>query len=76
MGSLTQFAYLPQILIDGFPEIFIPPEEEEDDSGGDDDDGGSSGGSIDPVSLGLPADINLDNLPVGIVPDDLVGLYI
>ena len=58
------------ILRENFPEIF--PE----DSGGDDDDGGSSGGSIDPVSLGLPADINLDNLPVGIVPDDLVGLYI
>ena len=49
------------ILRENFPEIF-----EGGDSGGDDSGGGSDEGSIDPVSLGLPADINLDNLPVSL----------
>ena len=64
------------ILRENFPEIFEGVDGGDGDGGDEDSGGGSSEeeGSLDPVALGLPADINLDNLPAGITADDLVGL--
>ena len=54
------------MLIDGFPEVFIPPEE------GFVPEGGSADYNLE--DLDLPDCINLENLPDGIVASDLDGI--